>query len=95
MVIIKDFSVESLEEANKLVAILRDNTQLLIVNGVNIEAKNVAYIQFKKGPCESCLIAILVAGITLEVEVESCETIVVEKYYDEVENTLEIDVSAE
>lgn len=95
MVIIKDFSEQSLEEANKLVAILRDNTQLLIINGVNIEAKNVAYIQFKKGPCESCLIAILAAGITLEVEVEVCETIVVEKYYDEVENTLEIDVSAE
>lgn len=76
-----------------MVAILRDNTQLFIINGVNIEAKNVAYIQFKKGPCESCLIAILAAGITLEVEV--CETIIIEKYYDEVENTLEIEVSAE
>jgi hypothetical protein len=39
------------------------------------------------------LIVFLVAGITLEVEV--CETIVVEKYYGDVENILEIDGSAE
>lgn len=96
MIIIKDFSAKSLEEVNKFITILYPNTQLLILNGVNINADDITSIEVKKGPLESCLIVVtLKLEMILEVEVEVCETIVVEKYYDEVENTLEIEVSAE
>jgi len=96
MIIIKDFSSQSLDEANKFITVLRPNTQLLILNGVNINADNITSIEIKQGPCSSCLIVIgLRLEITLEIEVDTCQIITIEKFYDQIETVLEINVISE
>lgn len=100
MIIVKDFGTQSLYETNELVKVLSKDIDLIIINGVNINAKHVRDFSFNKGPCESCVISLHLslcasAGSVIDVEVESSQFIAIEKYYDEIEKVLEIEIRGE